>query len=330
MKNRLLIVSLLVVLVCGGAFAQNLTNVVNDLNTVLEKLGYEVTPYVLQGNLAGESIGTAETPSGRWYLGVSIGSVLSGGPLAFVEDEDNFDVLNVDGLFSQALSDAGSAANDWYDRSKSFFPLPGLRLTVGLPNVSGNELIFLLSVFPQPVADLAGGLVDLDNVVFNRLNLGVKLRRPLIHEGGGFPTIAAGAGYTFSLFNVGLTLPSDFTQDIGGQPLVLEGDLLVTAMVNAVGVDLAVSKKMGIFVPFFRLSSYLTWVHYTGEIQDFYAAIGDPVLDSTTGPVEVSLDEIGAFMLFSGGFELQGKRFALVMSGSFNFNRHTFCYRDRF
>jgi hypothetical protein len=324
MKKRLLAASILLAVLAAGASAQNLTNVVNDLNTVLRLLGDEVTPYILQGNIAGEGVGTATPPSGKWYFAISAGSVLSGGPFAFVTDERNFEVLDVDGLFSTALDDAGALANDWYERAKGtggFFPIPGLRLTVGLPNVGGNELIFLFSMFPQAAVDLAQGLIDLDKVVFNRLNVGVRLRHSLVKEGGGFPAITAGFGYTFSLFNAGVSMPSDFSQDIGGQPLVLEGDLLVTSMVNAAGIDLGVSKKLGAFVPFFRLSSYLTWVHYKGEIKDFYAALGDPVpLAETNGPVDASLDAIDLFTLFSGGFEIQAGGFALVTTASYSFD----------
>ena len=333
MKKSIFVLAILM-LICAPLFSQDLRPIGTDLSAFLEELGKEVIPYLQQNALWGDGLGTAQFgDNSRFYVSLGAGATFADGITRFVEkDNSGFDLLNVYGLIDEATN-TGGKMGDLYDSAKKGVVYPALRLSGGFVPVSDLEVSVLLSVFPQMLADTAVAVAGLgiDDLVFNRFNAGVRVRKPLMPDNGPFPAVSIGAGYTYSQFNLGYPLPKDdFKQDIEGSPLSVEGDLAVHTSLHSFGLDLSISKKLYIFVPFLKFSSWYQLANYTGEIQDFDAVLNLPGNDDVKYS-DQEKDSPGASLIIQdlafilgGGFEINIGKFAILASGSYSLDSGAF------
>jgi len=322
--KKLAIVLTVLILSGGPIFSQDLLPLGRDLDTLLEKLGEDVVPYLQQNALAGEGIGMAELSEGsKFWFATSLGATLSNGLGTFLDDESAFELLDVNGMLQTAVD--GTAIESYYNKAKSFFPYPIMRVAFGFRSFADTELIFMFSIFPQLLTDTVAGSVKMEGVTLNWMNAGVRLRKALMSDQGGFPAISLGVGYSFSSFNIGYALPEDFSQDVTGFPLSIQGDLGIHTMLNSLGVELALSKRLGVFIPFVRVSPWYHWIRYTGEVKDFEATAGGESYIAQGGKdpsAEKNIYDLD--VLFAGGFDIKLGKFAILAEGSYSLDSRAF------
>lgn len=318
--RKIIIIVMALSLAAGMVAAQDLLPLGRDLATMLEELGQDIVPYLMQNAVAGDGIGLAELPEkDGFFLAFSAGAVLANGIGTFLGEEGTFELLDVDGLLRQAFG--GGSGEEFYELAQELMPYPNLRLALGFRFFLGTELLLQFSIFPQVATDMLAGMVgeDLSGITFNRMNAGLRVRKALIHDGRGFPAVSLGAGYVFSAFNMGYALGEDFHQDISGSELTLGGDLEMSTRLHSFGVDLAVSKKLGFFIPYIAVSPWYQWARFTGTVSDFVATAGagDYTAQGGEDPsADVSVLDLS--LLFSGGFELKLGGFVLQFDASYS------------
>lgn len=322
--KRILLLVLCFVLFGGVVFSIDLRPVGRDLEIFLEQVGTASIPFLQQAALTGEGLGIAQfNHNTSWYIAVTPAAVFSKGLLEFTTQEDVFQLLNVDDLVNDALDQLGIGTG--FTDEDAILLLPYVRLNVGFAMPLDLEMSLILSVFPQFVADLTGDWFGYSGLTGYRWNAGVRLRKPLISDSGGFPAISIGVGYTISNFNFGIELPDDFEQDISGTPLSVSGDLAITTWLHTFGIDLALSKKFGVFVPFVKLSSYYQIASFNGAIEDFEATAGSDfyTVQGGTDP-EAEITRTDLSFLTTAGFEILLGKFAFLFDGNYSFSTYSF------
>ena len=322
--KRILLLVLCFFLFGGVVFSIDLLPIGRDLEIFLEEIGKASVPFLQQAALTGEGLGIAQfSHDTNWYIAVTPAVVFSKGLLEFAAQEDVFELLNVNGLISDGLGQAGLGTG--FTDDDAILLLPYVRLNVGFAMPLGREMSLIFSVFPQFIADLTGSSIGYDGLTLNRWNAGVRLRKPLISDSGGFPAISLGVGYTISNFNLGIQLPDDFEQDISGTPLSVTGDLTITTWLHTFGVDLAVSKKLGFFVPFIKLSSYYQLTTFNGAIENFEAtALADTYSAQGGADPEAEITRSDLSFLTTAGFEILLGKFAFLFDGNYSFSTYSF------
>jgi len=325
MKKKLFRAVLLLLFILSFPLsAQDLKPLGSDLSSLLGGLGREMLPELAQSSLLGTGMGGAEVGDfPHMFFAFSGGAVLSHGIGTFINPENtSFKLLNVSGLVDQALAGAGSDVQNLYKTSKEFFPYPNYRFAVGFGTVYGVETILTISVFPQGLTDFAAGLAGIKGVTLNSFNGGIRVRKVLLSDTGGFPGVSLGAGYSYTNFNAGYSL-TGFSQDLSGFTLNLKGDLKMGATVHSAGLDLNISKKFLVFIPFFRVSAWYQWADFTGSVENFDASIKT---GSTTVRYsdQVKTDPTASYalhnlsLLLTGGLEIKLGGFALTASAVFD------------
>ncbi|MFW5768456.1 MAG: hypothetical protein ACOCYA_00230 [Spirochaetota bacterium] len=316
--KKILIAVILIFAVIGAASAQNLSPIERDITALLEGLGEDIAPYLKQTALSGEGIGRASFGEGsRWFIAGSLGSTFTGGLLTFVEPTNSsFEALNVYNVITTAVG------TDLLGTLQSFFMLPSLRLSFGIRLPLGIETIVQGSFIPAALVGALANAVGLPDTAFGTLNLGLRVRKVLMEDSGGFPAVSLGVGYNFANTHGSLAIP-EVSQDIGGDWLLLSGDLVFNTHLHTVGLDLGISKKLSIFYPFFKVSPYYQWTTYTGNIESlnlgFYTnqdGTGEIVSTDSIDPAVVAIRDLS--LLLSAGFELVLGKFIIMPAASFD------------
>jgi hypothetical protein len=316
--KKILIAVILIFSVIGAASAQDLSPIERDITALLEGLGNDIAPYLKQTALSGEGIGRASFGEGsRWFIAGSLGSTFTGGILTFIEPTNSyFEALNVYNLMTTAVGE------DLLNTLQSFFLLPSLRLSFGIRLPLGIETIVQGSFIPAALVGAVANAAGLPETAFGSLNLGLRVRKVLIEDSGGFPAVSLGAGYNFANTYGSLLLP-EVSQDFGGYYLILSGKLAFNTYVHTFGIDLGISKKLSIFYPFFKVSPYYQWTTYTGNIEDlvlgFYNnpdGTGEIVSSDGIDPAVVAIRDMS--LLLSAGFELVLGKFIIMPAASFD------------
>jgi hypothetical protein len=327
MKKSIYIAILLIFIsICG--FSQNLDPIIGDLTSFFEELSKELAPHTLQNELSGYGMNTADYNDKKlFFISTSMGANLTYGILKFIDEENtNFDVLNVYNLVNTVVEDSPGFVQDMYSMSKTFFPYLNLRLGVGFNFFFDTDVMMLFSIFPAALTDAVAGMLELEGFKLNSINMGIRIRKALLKDSGPFPGISIGVGYTYSNFHLGYGIP-EYSQDIAGDKLSIAGDLFIDSVIHAAGIDMALSKKFGFFIPFFRVSSYYQWNTFSSGIDDFLAQITDSsggVLvesDEAPGVVKV-ISEIS--VILNTGFELKMGGFILTPYSTFDISTKTF------
>lgn len=324
MKKRT--VAVLLALFCGfgGAIsAQDFTPVTNDLSSMLGAIGDSIVPNIQQTILADQGIGAASLGKSRFFIGGSLGASFPPGLLGKMSDPTGYQVLDIAGLINTMVGQVAggsSAATGYIDTLKTFFPDPDTKIAFGLRTVYGIEVIGTFSILPQFLTDFGTGLAGISGVTLNALSAGVRVRKTLLDDAGGFPAISIGAGYTYASFNAAYTLGSaslgsgSYTLDLTGAKLTL-GTITHTA-----GIDLAISKKLLIFTPYLRFMPWYAWSQFDSGFGPFSVSIGGSA--STINP-SASYATQGLSLLVAGGVEIRLGAFALVPAGSYSILNNT-------
>ncbi|RKX83326.1 MAG: hypothetical protein DRP57_08125 [Spirochaetes bacterium] len=325
-KKFFLFLALFSILLVFSLYAQDLKPLGNDLSAVLDGFGKEILPNIAQSSLSGTGIGEAEIGDfPHMFFALSGGAVLSHGIGTFIDkDNTNFELLNVYGLINTALENADQNVQNLYTTSKTFFPYPNYRLSIGFGTVYGIESIVTFAILPQGLVDFGTGLANITGITLNSFNGGIRLRKVLLSDTGGFPAVSFGAGYSYSSFNAGYSL-KNFSQPMSSFTLNLEGSLNMAAAVHSAGFDLGISKKFFVFIPFLKTSAWYQWADYKGTVKGFDAVVVNTDGNEITRySKQVSTDPGALYalhnlsLLLTGGLEIKLGGFALTASAVFN------------
>ncbi|MBN2534118.1 MAG: hypothetical protein JXB88_14605 [Spirochaetales bacterium] len=317
-----------------SSFCQNLDLIINDLSIFFEELEKEMVPHTLQNELSGYGIGEADFDDKRlFFFSASIGANLTSGLFKFIDKENSyFEYLNVYNFMDSIVQETPDFIQDGYKTAQSFMPYFNLRMGAGFNFFFDTDVIILFSIFPGFFADVIGGWIDQENFELNSINIGIRIRKVLLKDNGLFPAISLGIGYTFANFHLGYGVPK-FEQDLGGDQLIISGNLYLESFMHAAGIDFAISKRFSFFIPFLKVSAYYQWTQFGGGMNDFNARIentvGTVIAETDNGPESiVKMSELS--IILNGGFEIKLGGFALIpystfhtTTGSFTVNLET-------
>ena len=344
--KRFVLALCLVVILAFSAPALDLQLLGQDFDTFIYGFGEELLPDLAQSAAWGQFPGTAVYPEdSNFFFTITTGAILTGGIFTFADPDNNpFEVLDVPGILSDQLTDAG--VGGLYDGIRGFFPIPVLRLSSGFRLPADFELMFNITGLPQFITDAVIGLVpDVDGVVFNSFNAGTKVRYPVLRDDGPFPAISIGAGYSYSAFQLGYDLSSigtpvsqtgvtdnpdgtyGSTNLPNGWTLYLLGDLLMGSSIHSFGLDFQVSKQFGVIAPFVGISPYYQLATFNGSIGGADGSGFGAYLDFNNGGTEVDstydADEpVAAWidndlsLLLTGGVDFVFGGFVLELHGA--------------
>lgn len=336
--KRLFILVVAFLLIGGNLFSQDLRPIGRDLSAFMEGLGKEAVPYLQQNALWGDGLGIAQiSHESKFYIAFGAGATLSSGITKFIDEENSaFELLNVYNLIQTMVKEA--KVDKYYNQIQTMMPYPALRISAGFVPIRDLEVSVILSILPQGITDLlVGSLIpNMEGLTFNRMNVGVRVRKPLLEDSGWFPAISLGTGYTYSRFNASYPLPADqFEQDIKGSPLSVEGSLGLHTALHSFGLDLTLSKKLAVFVPYLTFSSWYQRVAYNAEVTGFEATLDKPPVNSDDGEdiyytdqaegvpgAEVNLSDL-AFII-EGGLEIKLSKFSILTAATYSLGSGSF------
>lgn len=308
----LLVVALCAVL-AGPVFGQSLGQAESDLSVFLGGIGSDVLSGLQQSALMDDGVGDAALGDfPHLFFSLGGGAVFQDGIGKIVDQAGAFQVLNIPQIIDLALQNAGNAtAVDLYTKSKTFFPLPDVRVAFGVGITAGVEVIGQIAYWPQALtAALAGS-----SATANLLNAGLRVRMRLLADSGWFPAISIGAGYVYSTFTLGYNLSSFGT--ISMSPASFDftnAALSAGATLHTTGVDVTLSKRLAFFVPWIRLSGWYQWGAFDAALSGISATIATTSTLSPKAHEEAS----GLTFLLSGGFGLKLGPLGLNIGGSYN------------
>ena len=325
-KSIITAVLFIVTIFCG--YSQNLDLIIQDFTRLFDGFGHEIAPHMVQNELSGYGMGAADFSDDKtFFISWSLGANLSDGIFSFVDEENtNFDVLNMHYFMESTISSLPGFIRDGYETAQTFYPYPNLRLATGFNFIDDTEVILLFSIWPAVVTDLIADAASVSGLELSSLNAGLRVRKPLVKDSGGFPAISLGLGYTFANFHLGYVIP-EFTQDLSGDSLIISGDMYLDTLMNTGGIDLVISKEFGFFVPFFKAAAYYNWTIYHGGMSNFLARIedsgGNPIAETTEGP-DSRVEIMESAFILGGGFELRMGSFVLVPYSTLNLSTLSF------
>ncbi len=326
MKKMFLI---LTVIVCTSipAMSLDLEPLGRDVEAMFRGIGNETTPYFFQNALIGDGIGRAHMgEESVFFVSFTPGVTFTPGILTFIDQTNSkFEMLNVYGLLEMGLNAAPDIKN-LFQFFQTFFILPQSRIAIGFQLPFQIEVIGLFSIIPQILTDGIAQLAQIQGIEFSDLNVGIRIRKALLLDKGGFPAISIGAGYSFSYFHAGYS-NFTFSQDISGFSLSMNGSLGLDTSIHTGGLDLYISKQLAIFFPYLRFSAYYQWSDYKAYLSPFKADMKDPagtvLISSNITPLSALQIQDLAFLI-SGGIEIQLGAFILTPGGSFNIPTQSF------
>ncbi|MBT3274250.1 MAG: hypothetical protein HN368_13925 [Spirochaetales bacterium] len=303
----------------------NLSPLYNELGILFEEIGNDTAPHLQSFALAMEGTGAAEIGP-HFFFSFSSGTTILPGFLTFRAGDNPFNLFDIDALLSDAM-EPGTVA-DIYQLTESFFVNPGMRFSLGIGLANGLEFFGYFGIIPQVLLNAVVPLIPVDGLeglVFNRLNGGIRVRKILTSDQDGIPATSLAAGYSYTQFNAGLSnldaLPLDGLE-LSGFGLELSGTMTIATNTHNAGLEFALSKKLGFFVPFMRFGAWYQWTEYSAGIQDLVITMSSDVL---TEPLSASGTDPAAAVLIkdlsfipSVGFELMMKKTSIIVSGSYN------------
>lgn len=325
MKKLLLVI--LVVLVGSPLLFGQLTEIEADFSALMQGLADEIQPYIQQDALNADGIGAASLGDSHFYLSLSAGGVLTNGIFTFRSDPNYFDLLDVGGLLELLV--APILPGDLYDLVETMFLLPTARIGLGFRFPLDIELLLTFSMVPQELTDALLDMLITDsaarqllNLSFTHMNIGGRIRKTLVRDTEAFPALSVGAGYTYGNFS--FSYPLQFIQSLGegdaSADLVLDGDIGINTTVHTAGIDVAISKKLAIFVPFLNVGAWYQWNDFTAGGNFSAEIVGPddvPLVEETLAPSGARSTEDLA-ILINAGFEIALGPFHLVPEATFN------------
>lgn len=270
-----------------------------DFQALMTSIGREIVPNLQAIALSGDVLGEASLDHFTFtLLGVGVNLANGVGKILAPGAYDWQFVLPLSSLVQTALSGIGAVGANAVEAARSVVPFPALRFALGFPVWGGFELLGSGFWIPQAATDLlvsllepsGSGTVSGLHPRFSILNFGVKARKVFLTDRDWTPAVSAALGYVYS--DVGLGVSLDSLSALAGQPidvagigtLDMSGKLDFHTFVHSAGLDFHVSKRLAVFTPFLKLS---TWYQYASFVSG--ADMTATVTPSQTGAAAISL-----------------------------------------
>jgi len=316
----------------GFAGAQDLRPLGTDMGTLLTGFGESIMPNLQQNVLSDDGIGAASMGKSRFFVALEGGATFgSPGLLApLAQSPTPFQLIDVNGLITNFVTDPTASSYISKIESMGYFPYPDTKVVVGVKPAYGIEIIGTFAILPQGLTDFATGLASLGSagIQLSTLSASLHVRKVLIEDAGGFPAVSVGAGYAYTSFHAGYTLPNQTQTISGGYTLTYGGPITLDSRLNTAGVDLTLSKRFLVFTPFVQVSPWYQWSTFTGSMDLSGVTLtsgGVPVAGvilPTSPAITLSLNNLS--FVVSGGVEVNLGGFALVPAGSFDLSNKNF------
>jgi hypothetical protein len=315
----------------GIAGAQDLRPLGTDMGTLITGFGNSIMPNLQQNVLADDGVGAASIGKSRFFVALEGGATFgSPGLLApLAQTPTPFQLIDVNGLIANFVTDPTASGYISTIKSMSYFPYPDAKVVFGVKPAFGIEIIGSFAIMPQGLTDFATGLASLGSagIQLSTLSASLHVRKVLIEDGGALPAVSIGAGYAYTSFHAGYTLPTQ-TQIVSGYTLTYGGPITLDSHLNTAGVDLTLSKRFFVFTPFVQVSPWYQWASFSGTMDLSGVTLtsgGVPVagmIPPTSPAISLSLDSLS--FIVSGGVEVNLGGFALVPAGSFDLSNKNF------
>lgn len=335
-KTYLAVFGVLAMLLASAASAQaqDLSSLSSDLGTFLGGVGQGILPSMLQSAVAEEGIGAASMGDSHVLVALEAGATLaSTGPLAVLDQSPTpFSIVDPQSL-RQGL--AASSTLESYLKvveGLPLFPYPGARLVAGYKPGDGVEILAFFSYLPQALTAYLAGRAGAGGAGIRLQSVSgvLRVRKVLVADSGPFPAISLGVGYAYSMLSADYALHASQSYS-SSYTLSYGGTLDLRSQLNAVGVDLAFSKRWFHFTPYLRLSPWYEWASYTGEVKNFAYSLttsSGGAVSGVTPPASstpsASKSLRGLSFLVAGGVEINLGGFSIVPSGSFDLTNESF------
>jgi hypothetical protein len=302
------------------AGAQDLSVIESDLSTFLGGLGSEILAQLQQGILIGDAVGEAEIGDfPHMYFASSTGAVFTNGIAKNISQEDSpFQLVNFSGIVGQALGAANNQiATDLYNLSRTGFLYPHTRFSFGIGTVAGIEVLGDITYWPQALTGWISGMVleNADMLTVDILSLQLRLRKVLLRDSGFYPAVSAGVGYAYSGTTFGFNLSSIGSVAMGPFSIDFSNSRITLATsLNAVGLDLNISKRLLVFIPYLRFASWYEWGSFSSGLTNMSVTIVSTSTLEPTATRQIS----GMTFLLQGGMEILLGVMDLTLGGSVN------------
>ncbi len=304
----------------------------SDFGLLLDGLGNDIDTILLQNSISGLNIGQAELGSERFnhfYIGLpALGVTVANGFLTFRNDDDYFELLNLNSLLNDMILDkiyefAGAERETLIDTAlDKATPIPGIKGNFGIALPADLELLLSAVGVPAAAMELLPDTVELPGgLSMSYFNMAGVLRYVLLRDSKQTPGVSIGLGGAYN----NLALDMDIGDMLSGMLPEIPGDVnpfedaavSIGAKTTAFGLDFAMSKKLAVFVPYFKLGAWYTITNVGGE-----ALLMSDDTTTTDKNEEVAISSLTGHndldLLVSSGFDLMLGPFCSNIGGDYN------------
>ncbi len=311
-KLKTVFIFLMLVIAVSGTFAQEISEdalvnaVSGDFDKFLTGIGNDISPVLIQNAVSGQNIGQAEIGEDRFYFNIiPVAAVSSGSGLMSNKDFTGYyEVVNLDNLI---VTNIGSLIGDSAITDSLFGTIayyPSFRLNAGVKVFSDIELLINGFYLPSSLLGLASGLLsELEQITLSSLNISAFIRYPILKDTRVFPAVSVGVGYVFDNFTFELADLTSLSADFSGFDNLSFG---LETVVQAFTVQAGISKQIGFFIPFARMSAWYADSRYTPS-----ATVSSPMY---IAPVESN----DIYFIAEAGSDLKFGTYIINLAGNYN------------
>lgn len=318
-KNVVLIGIL--ILFAATAYAQTpLDQFSTDLQTIFDELGKEIVPNLQTASVLNHGLGSAQLGDfPHMYFSLSTGVTVAPGVLEFTDDEAKFENY---GLINSFLDEAGLNDSGVRDITDNYAPYPSMRASFGIGLVGGYEIDLQAGIVPSALS----GVIPVDGVDASITTIGTRVRKVLVEQQPGIPSISVGVGYVYSMIDFGYNLEEVDPIEAGATTLDLNGDLTFEAQTHSIGIDARASTRfLRVGYPFIGISGYFQRSTYKAGVDNFSANVNSSATATTPAVQPLSEQDFNDFnMVINAGSDI--KLSALNLFIHFNYAIDTRAY----
>ncbi len=311
-KLKAVFIFLMLVIAVSGSYAQEISEdalvnaVSGDFDKFLTGIGKDISPVLIQNAVSGQNIGQAEIGEDRFYFNIIPVAAVSSGS-GFMPHKDvtgYYEVVNLDNLI---VTNIGSLIRDTSITDSLFGTTayyPSFRLNAGVKVFSDIELLINGFYLPSSLVGLASGLLsELEQITLSALNISAFVRYPILKDTGVLPAVSVGVGYVFDNFTFELADLTSFSTYFSGFDSLGFG---LETVVQAFTIQAGISKQIGFFIPFARMSAWYADSSYTPS-----ATVSSPLV---IDPVESN----DIYFIAEAGSDLKFGKYIINLAGNYN------------
>ncbi|HAK47137.1 MAG TPA: hypothetical protein DCO79_14625 [Spirochaeta sp.] len=288
-----------------------------DFSLLLDGLGQDIDPILMQNAMVGQNVGMAELGSEKFdnfYFSIlpTISITAANGIFSFTDTQAYEDSLVLKGMLDSFLFNEPDGLLSGLSNNSDIgdilinkvTPIPAFKMNAGFRLPADLEVLlhgmwipdFLASVIPEDA------LGEIPAPTFTYLNIGAEVRYVLLRDGDKTPGMSIGlaGAYNHLLLemNVGSLLGDALGGAVGTVPdgmtnPFLDAGMKLESNTIVFGINTALSKKLAFFYPFIKIGAWYGISEFGGE-----------VVLTETATIEGGDGHNGLDLLASTGFDL--------------------------